>query len=376
MQYRKFGKTNEDVSVLGFGAMRLPTLGDDNKIDIEKATKMMRTAIDNGLTYIDTAYSYHGGMSESFVAGVLKDGYREKVTIATKIPSWHIKTRKDMDKYLDEQLANLGVDCIDFLLLHTLTKDYWDIYKGNDVESFVETAKKEGKIKHIGFSFHDEIDVFKRIVDEFDWDFCMVQYNFMDTNYQAGEEGITYAYDKGLGIAIMEPLRGGALVNNIPDDVQEKWDSLGGAHSVAGWALKYIWDDPRVSIILSGMSDMNQVNDNIKEANSAQVNNLTENEKSVINEIKQIYHSRILVNCTACNYCMPCPFGVDIPKNFMFLNNSSMYQDIPGTKRVYTNFFEDESKSDKCTQCGACEPLCPQNIEIIDQLKQVNETLG
>jgi len=328
MQYRKFGKTNEDVSVLGFGAMRLPTLGDDNKIDIEKATKMMRTAIDNGLTYIDTAYSYHGGMSESFVAGVLKDGYREKVTIATKIPSWHIKTRKDMDKYLDEQLANLGVDCIDFLLLHTLTKDYWDIYKGNDVESFVEPAKKEGKIKHIGFSFHDEIDVFKRIVDEFDWDFCMVQYNFMDTNYQAGEEGITYAYDKGLGIAIMEPLRGGALVNNIPDDVQEKWDSLGGAHSVAGWALKYIWDDPRVSIILSGMSDMNQVNDNIKEANSAQVNNLTENEKSVINEIKQIYHSRILVNCTACNYCMPCPFGVDIPKNFMFLNNSVFAREI------------------------------------------------
>jgi len=376
MLYRKFGKTNEQVSVLGFGAMRLPTLGADNEIDIKKATKMVRRAIDNGLTYIDTAHPYHGETSELFVGKALKDGYREKVKLATKLPSWHIGSREDMDKYLDEQMDRLQTNCIDFLLLHTLTSEYWENYKKHDVFDFVRSAKASGKINHIGFSFHDELDVFKQIVDEFDWDFCMFQYNFMDTNYQAGEEGLAYAYDKGLGIAIMEPLRGGALVNNIPDDVQEKWDSLGKDHSVAGWALKYVWDDPRVNVILSGMSDMDQVTDNIKEANDAYPNSLTDKEKSTMNEIKQIYHARMLVDCTACKYCMPCPFGVDIPKNFMFLNNSSMYQDIPGTKRSYTYFFEDAAKANKCTECGACEPQCPQNIPIIEKLKQVNAMLG
>ncbi len=377
MQYRKFGKTGEEVSVLGFGAMRLPVVGkDESKIDKQEAKTIIRAAIDSGLNYIDTAYPYHGGNSEAFVAEVLEDGYRDKVKIATKLPSWSIKTRKDMDDYLNKQLGNLKTDCVNFLLLHTLCDDYWQMYKDNDVKGFVEQAKRDNKIKHIGFSFHDDLPVFKKIVDEFDWDFCMFQYNFMDENHQAGKQGLKYAHDKGLGIAIMEPLRGGALVKNIPDDVQKKWDSLGTDRSVANWALRYLWDQPEVDIVLSGMSSIQQVRDNLKEADLAKTGCLSENQKEVIGQIRDIYKSRMVIDCTACKYCMPCPYGVDIPGNFAFLNNGSMYQDMNEAKRVYTRFFDDEFKSKHCVACGACEPTCPQHIPIIEKLKLVNKTLG
>jgi len=377
MLYRKFGKTGEKVSLLGFGAMRLPIIDkDESKINEPEAMEQIRYAIDNGVNYIDTAYPYHYGASEPFVAKVLKDGYREKVKLATKLPSWLIEKEDDMEKILDEQLQRLEVDYIDFYLIHALNATNWPNLKKHNIFKFMENAKASGKIKHIGFSFHDELPVFKEIVDAFDWDFCQVQYNFMDENYQAGLEGLEYAAAKNMGIVVMEPLRGGSLENNIPDDVQEIWDSAEIDRSPAQWSLKYIWNHPSVHVILSGMNAIEQIDENIAAASDTMPNSLTKKELSIINKVKKIYINRTAVNCTACKYCMPCPFGVNIPECFKFLNNSSMYQDVAGQKRVYNLLVKPENRASICTQCGVCESKCPQNIPIRDMLKKVVEVFG
>ncbi len=274
MILRKMGKTGEEVSALGFGCMRLPTL-QDGKIDLPEATKMLRFAIDNGVNYVDTAWGYHNGESEPFVGEALKDGYRERVHLATKLPSWLIKTREDMDHYLDEQLKRLQTDSIDFYLIHALNRRFWKNLKENDLFDFMDKALNQGKIKHIGFSFHDTLEVFKEIVDSYNWEFCQIQYNYVDLKYQAGAEGLRYASKKNMGIVIMEPLRGGRLANRVPPEVADLWKSAPKKRTPAQWALRWLWNDPDIGVVLSGMSNMEQVEENIETAKRAVPESLT-----------------------------------------------------------------------------------------------------
>ncbi|GAA0719755.1 aldo/keto reductase [Clostridium malenominatum] len=372
MLYRKLGKTNEEVSILGFGCMRFPVI-DNNpaKINEKEAIKQIRYGIDNGINYIDTAHPYHGGMSEPLVGKALKDGYRERVKLATKLPSWLINSREDMDKYLNEQLEKLQTDYIDFYLIHALNKEYWESLKKYNVFDFLDKALADGRIKYAGFSFHDDLDLFKEIVDSYHWSFCQIQYNFMDENYQAGREGLEYAAKEGLGVVIMEPLRGGSLVKNIPKDVKAIWNKAKNKRTPADWALKFIWNHPEVDVVLSGMNEIQQIEENIKSAKEAYPNSLTEKEIALIDEVKEIYKSRIKVNCTNCKYCMPCPFGVDIPVNFELLNDAFIYGDVKASKKIYNIAVEDNKKASNCKKCGVCEKACPQHIQIRKMLKEV-----
>jgi len=375
MLYRKFGKTNEMVSALGFGCMRLPILpgGDQTKIDEEKAIELVRYAIDNGVNYIDTAYPYHGtgmnkgGASEPFVAKVLKDGYREKVKLATKLPSWLIKTREDMDKYLNEQLQRLETDSIDFYLVHTLNAKVWETLKEAGISEFLDAAIKDGRIKYAGFSFHDKHETFNKIIDYYDWSFCQIQYNYLDEDFQAGTSGLKYAASKGLGITIMEPLRGGKLATNIPKEAYTVFDKANKKRTPVDWALSWVWNHPEVSVILSGMNEMNQIVENIKTASEVTSNSLTEKELDIIHEVKTIFKEKVKVNCTACEYCMPCPAGVNIPGCFTFYNNYHMF----GKEENYNRFLGPKQKASSCVECGKCETHCPQGISIRQELKKV-----
>ena len=371
--YRKFGKTNEMVSILGFGCMRLPITseGDPSSIDQDKAIKLIRSAIDGGVNYIDTAYPYHGtgmdkgGASEPLVAKALKNGYRKKVKLATKLPSWLIKTREDMDKYLNEQLERLNTDSIDFYLVHALNKVTWPKLKEAGIAEFLDQAIKDGRIKHAGFSFHDKLDVFKEIVDYYDWSFCQIQYNYLDEKFQAGTEGLMYAAKKGLGVTIMEPLRGGKLAN-VPKDVKDIFNEAGGKRTPAQWGLSWVWNHPQVSVVLSGMNEMQQISDNIKMASEIQANSLNTEELEIINKAKDVFRKKMKVNCTACEYCMPCPEGIDIPKNFSCYNDHYMF----GKSDMY-NWIGKGQRASNCIECGKCEEHCPQGISIRKELKNV-----
>ena len=380
MLYRKLGKTNEKVSALGYGCMRLPIIdGDVTKIDEGKAIEMIHHAIDEGVNYIDTAYPYHGtgmargGESEPFVGKALKDGYREKVNLATKLPSWLIKTREDMDKYLNEQLERLQTDKIDFYLVHALNKGVWENLKKLGINEFLDSAIKDGRIRYAGFSFHDKLDVFKEIVDYYDWSFCQIQYNYLDENFQAGTEGLQYAASKGLGVVIMEPLRGGKIVRNLPESVMAAFDKAEIKRSPAEWALRWVWNHPEVSVVLSGMNIMDNVKENINTASVAAPNSLTEKELEIMDNVKNVFKQRNKVNCTACEYCMPCPAGVNIPKNFTYYNEYSLFVNPKTEKELKAryNSVVPSERSDKCVECGKCESHCPQAIKIRQELKNV-----
>jgi predicted aldo/keto reductase-like oxidoreductase len=376
MLYREFGKTGEKVSILGFGAMRLPIIGKDEKnINESEAIKQIRHSIDKGVNYIDTAYPYHGGMSEPLVAKALKNGYREKVKLATKLPSWEIKQPEDMDRILNEQLKKLETDYIDFYLLHALNKNVWKILKENKVFEFLNRAKKDGRIKYAGFSFHDELTLFKEIVDASDWDFCQVQYNYMDEDYQAGREGLEYAAAKGMGIVVMEPLRGGYIVRNIPDEIQQIWKAAGVNWTPAQWALKFVWNHPAVNVVLSGMNAISQIDENVAAADGSYPKSLTEKQLERIYKVRDIYRSRIAVNCTSCKYCLPCPYGVAIPSCFELLNNAAMFDNPAEASRVYNLQMKGDRAASNCRECGVCEEKCPQNIEIRKKLKEVVRVL-
>ncbi|WP_434296530.1 aldo/keto reductase [Clostridium sporogenes] len=375
MLYRKLGKTDEEVSILGFGCMRLPiTNNDPAKIDEKEAIKQIRYAIDNGVNYIDTAYPYHEGASEFLVGKALKDGYRERVKLATKLPSWLIKSREDMDKYLNEQLEKLQTDHIDFYLLHALNKEDWENLKKHNVFEFLDKAIEDGRIKYAGFSFHDELPLFKEIVDAYDWTFCQIQYNFIDENYQAGTKGLKYASQKGLAVIIMEPLRGGNLARVVPDDVKKLWNKAHIKRSPAQWGFRFLWNHPEITVVLSGMEKMDHIKENIRESNNGYANSLTEKELQLINEVKEIYISRIKVDCTNCRYCMPCPFGVNIPKNFKYLNMASIYSDVKKQEKKYVTHLNKNEKASNCRKCGKCEEACPQNIKIRNMLEEVVKT--
>jgi hypothetical protein len=376
MKYRKLGKTNEKVSILGFGCMRFPQK--DGKIDEDKSLEMIRYAIDNGVNYIDTAYPYHNGESEIVVGKALKGGYREKVNLATKLPSWLINTREDMDKYINEQLEKLQTNIIDFYLIHNLNKKDYKRLRDNGLFDFIEKIKENKLVKHVGFSFHDTLDVFKEIVDDYDWDFTQIQYNYIDEDYQAGREGLLYAANKELGIIIMEPLRGGALVNNLSQGINEIIENSPVKKTAVEWAFKFLYDKEEISLVLSGMSTLEQVVDNLKIADTqGKLNSMTIDEQETINKLRDEFKSKIKVNCTGCKYCIPCPAKVNIPICFELLNSSSMFDSVETTKKDYENFLVKGNKdASKCVECGACEEKCPQHINIIEKLKEVKETFS
>jgi len=367
LNYRIFGKTGKKVSVLGFGCMRLPVLDNDNgKVNIPEATRMLHYAIEHGVNYIDTAYTYHEGKGEQAVAKAL-EGYRSKVYLATKLPVWNVEKHEDMERLLDEQLQRLNTDVIDFYLVHSLNRNYWKKLVDLDLFDFLHRVKEKGKVQHLGFSFHDDYDQFVTIVDSFPWEFCQIQYNYLDENFQAGTKGLKYAHRKGLGVAIMEPLRGGTLVKGLIPEAKELIESVPGLNP-AELALKWVWSHPEVAVVLSGMSEMANVVDNVRYSENSETELLPE-EKEIIGQIQKLYRQRAKVNCTACKYCMPCPSGVDIPQCLEYYNQALMHDDVKRARFWYNRI----GKASNCIECGNCETGCPQNIKIIDTLKKVRE---
>ncbi|QRN82273.1 aldo/keto reductase [Chloroflexota bacterium] len=378
MKYRKFGSLDWKVSALGFGAMRLPVLDDDSgKINEPLAMEMIRHAIDSGVNYVDTAYPYHQEQSEPFVGKVLKDGYRDKVKLATKMPSWLVKEAADFDRLLEEQLRRLDVDHIDFYLLHALNARWWATYKKLDVFSWAEKKMAEGLFDHLCFSFHDDYPVFEEIVNGYDnWTLAQIQYNYMDTNYQAGTKGLKLAADKGLAVVVMEPLRGGRLAKNpAPPKVEEVWAKSEYDWSPAAWALQWVWNQSEVSTVLSGMSTMQQVEENLETASHSGIDQLTAQDLALIAKAKEAYESLAPIPCTQCEYCLPCPNGVSIPKIFAIYNEAIMYDEFSDSRWIYMNQFSAEARADNCIECGECEAVCPQSIEIIDWLAKAHEVL-
>jgi len=381
MIYRKIPKNGDELSILGFGCMRLP-VKEDGSIDEERATKQVRYAIDHGVNYVDTAWPYHMGQSESFLGLALAEGYREKVKLATKLPSWLVESRVDMDKFLNAQLEKLKTDHIDYYLIHGLSGEVWNKMESLGVINFIEKAKSDGRIVNAGFSFHGSGDDFKRIVDAYPWIFCQIQYNFMDENHQAGTEGLKYAASKGLGVIVMEPLLGGNLTNPVPSEVEEIWNESSLKRTPAEWALRWVWNHPEVTVVLSGMNEESHIDENLKIANEAYPNSLTEAELQLVSRVEQKYNQLMKIGCTGCHYCMPCPSGVNIPECFSIYNSLHMFGNADGAKftyairmsGVFTN-AEPEGFASQCIECGRCTDICPQSLKIPDLLKAVVEEL-
>jgi predicted aldo/keto reductase-like oxidoreductase len=374
MKYRRFGKLDWQVSALGFGAMRLPVIGNDHsKVDEPEAIKMIRYAIDHGVNYVDTAYPYHGGNGEVVVGKALRDGYRERVRLATKMPLWSINSRGDMDRIFEEQLKKLQTDYVDFYLLHALDRERWVKAKSLNVFDWAERIISEDRIKYLGFSFHDDYEVFKEIVDEYDkWTLCQIQYNYENEDVQAGTRGLKYAAGKGLAVVIMEPLLGGALANP-PPAVKQIWDEAG--KDPVEMALQWLWNKPEVSVVLSGMSTMEQVKRNIEFASRSGVGMLTEEDLKLVARVHATYKKLRPIPCTKCGYCMPCPNGVDIPWNFEVYNNGVAYNSMGASKWAYNNSIPADKRASACVGCRTCEEKCPQKIKISEWMQRIDKEL-
>ncbi len=381
MQRRKLGKCETRTSLLGFGCMRLPKVDGPAEgrkfgdIDEKEAVSQIRAAIDKGVTYIDTAHGYHGQKSELLVGEALQDGYREQVQLATKLPCWEVNSRDDFEAIFSEQLDKLQTDHVDVYLLHALNEDNWSKMKEFDVFPFLKQIKADGRAKCIGFSFHDELPLFKEIVDSFDWDVCQIQLNYMDTDFQAGVEGMRYAAERGLGIIIMEPLRGGKLAKNVPSEVQTIWNQAPVQRSAAAWALRWLGDFEEVGVVLSGMNRMEEIDENIRVLDNAVPGCITGEERQLIEKAKQFYLDRTAVDCTECEYCLPCPVGVAIPRIFNLYNEASIYGTLAESKGAYSRLQQDSKDATTCIECGQCETKCPQNLKVIQDLKDAHAAL-
>lgn len=376
MQYRSFGHLDWKVSALGFGCMRLPVVdGDPARIDEPEATRMLHYAIDHGVNYVDTAYPYHGGNSERVLGRVLKGGYREKVRLATKLPCWLVETAADFDRLFNEQLERLQAERVDFYLLHSLSEKSWHKVRDLGVREWLEKRLAEGRVGHVGFSFHDKYPVFQEIIDSFDrWTFCQIQYNYMDVEEQAGTKGLQYAAAKGLAVVVMEPLLGGWLVNP-PEPVQALWESAPVKRTPADWALQWLWSQPEVSVVLSGMSTMQQVQENVASAAASRVGLLAPAELDLIARVRAQYKALAPIPCTRCEYCQPCPNGIKIPRLFELYSNAIMFNQMERSRNMYARVPAEE-KADACAQCRQCEDVCPQQIEICNWLARIHEVLS
>jgi len=373
MLYRTVPKTGDRLSILGFGCMRLPSK--NRGIDEERTIRQIRHAIDSGVNYFDTAPAYHFGKSEQILGKALQDGYREKVKIATKLPHWSVRERADMDRILAGQLATLKTDHIDYYLLHSLGKESWEKLEKLGVLGFLDKAKAEGKIRNAGFSFHGTFDAFKQIVDAYDWQFCQIQYNFLDEHNQAGTAGLRYAAGKNLAVMVMEPLRGGNLAGPVPKEVQKIWDESPVKRSPAEWGLRWVWNHPEVTVVLSGMNNEAHIDENIRTAGSALPQALSPEDLARIDRVKETYRRLMKVGCTGCGYCMPCPAGVDIPGCFALYNAHHLFPDDRAPHFQYIGhhggLIGDVSYAGLCRQCGKCEKACPQHLPIPRLMKDV-----
>ena len=378
MRYRTLGCSGVDISALGFGCMRLPTLGAPDRIDVPAATRLLRDAIEREVSYVDTAWFYHAtkfgqaGQSEPFVGGALSGGWRNRVDLATKLPQQLIETRKDMDHFLTQQLERLQTDHIDFYLVHGLDGQAWNRMRDLGVREFLEGARERGLIRFPAFSFHGHADDFPRIIDDYDgWAFGQLQFNYMDTTYQAGYSGLRYAAEKGLGVVVMEPLKGGRLAKNLPPEMQAVFGKRPEGWSPAEWALRFVWNEPGVSLLLSGMNDLAQLEENLRVADVAEPNSLTPKQIAVYEAARAAMQARTKADCTACRYCMPCEYGVEIPELLAALNAASMW----GTKDPWsTGYSRIGGKPDACIECGTCENACPQRLPIRKLLKETANT--
>ncbi len=380
MQYRKFGTLDWNASALGFGCMRLPTAdGQRNSpnIDEPQAIGMIRRAIDNGVNYIDTAYPYHAGQSEFVVGKALQDGYREKVKLATKLPIWLVNAPEDFDRLLDEQLKKLQTSCIDFYLLHALDHARWqDIVLRHNLLARAAAALADGRIRHLGFSFHGDFAAFEEILNGSDlWTFCQIQYNYVDTQNQAGTRGLHLAAAKGLAVVVMEPLMGGRLTDP-PPSILEAMRRYPIQRSPAKWALDWLWNQPEVTVVLSGMSTIGQVEENLHLAAASSIGVFTPADQALLADVREKYLERNVIPCTRCGYCMPCPNGVDIPLNFEFFNYAHAFDDADTSRFRYRTFTPEPQRASSCINCGTCEPLCPQHIPIAEWMPKVDALLG
>ena len=379
MKYRKFGKLDWKVSVLGFGVMRLPQKSEDMAdVDEEESIRMIRYAIDQGVNYLDSGYLYHMGKSEPIIAKALENGYREKVRIATKLPVRIVESADKFDDYLNEQMERLKTKKLDFYLLHGLNGEVWPTVRDWGILDWADKKIAEGKFSHFGFSFHDDYEVFKDIIDSYDnWTMCQIQYNYMDKDYQAGRRGVEYAAEKGLAIVVMEPLRGGSLTQETPESVTKIWNEAPVKRSPAEWGLMWVWNQPEITMALSGMSTMEQVVENTEIAGRVEPGLLTTEELDIIDRVGEAYRSLRPIPCTGCAYCMPCPNGVEIPQIFQIYNDAMMYNNMQMGRFRYqmTDILKEEQRGDKCIECSQCLEACPQSISIPDWLKKAHEEL-
>ncbi len=375
MQYREFGKDKRQVSALGFGCMRLPTTNGlpNGPIDEAEATRMVRRGIDAGINYLDSAKVYHEGKADAFLGKALAGGYREKVMIATKLPLWDVTDVAQCEKMLEEQLRDLKTDSIDVYLFHSLQQPLWQKIKDYNLLDWAEKKRQEGKIQRLGFSFHDNIDLFREIVETHDWDMCMIQYNYITNAVQAGTEGLKYAKGKGLSVVVMEPLFGGVLAEPIGKMKELFEDS---PFDPADLALRWVWDQPEVSHLLSGMSSMSQLEHNLEIANRSGIGGLTQEERDFIETLRAEYEKAAPIKCTKCRYCLPCPSGVDIPENFDIYNNLHALPKSEAFDKLIYQFMPEEKRASSCTDCGTCEGRCPQQLPIRELLKKVHALLS
>ncbi len=382
MKYRIFGKTGEKVSVLGYGNMRLPVVNNNYAdVDVPAAMKLVRHAIDNGVNYLDTSWPYHsgafdtgdfktGGSSEPFVGQVLKEVGRDKVFVATKLPSWLVEKREDMDAYLDKQLKRLGTDYVDFYLVHNIIRPTWERMMNLDIAGFLDSVQKSGKVRHVGFSFHDTPELFQKVIDYYPFAFCQHVVNYYDTNFQAGLSSLRQGARRGMGIVAMEPVMGGVLGDRLPEKAKQRFGKSGINRSAAGWSLRWVWNQPEVSLLLSGMHTMEQVNENLKLADESDIP-LTVDELTTISEALKILHENDQIPCTECGLCR-CPFGVSPKDNFAVYNANFNLDVIAISDKNYDIMLRNNGMDAAlCNNCGQCAFMCPMGIDIPNELRRV-----
>lgn len=371
MKYREFNRTGEKISLLGLGTLRFPTL-EDGSVNFKETIELIRSAIDNGVNYIDLGYKYHDGQSEVVVGEALKDGYREKVFVTDKMLVRALKKPEDMESMFQEQLKRLGIDYFDFYFLHNVNRSSWETAKEYRILEFLEKKREEGYFRHLGFSYHDDHQFFKEIIDSYPWDVCQIQLNYMDAEFQAGVAGLKYASTKNIPVVVMEPLKGGRLVIDIPQSVQALWDSFDIKRSPQEWGFKWVADFPEVLCVLSGITTKDQLRDCLNIFDKLEANELTMPEQELIKKVSNEYNRLIQYSCTECKYCLPCPADINIPHIIRLYNEWHIYEGNPRVLWEYDLWYRNGIPPSSCLFCKKCESKCPQGIPISEVMKKAS----